>query len=72
MDEPMNYALVSPDGVVENIIWLCAGNEGDFPNAVCAEDLPVAIGDCYINGVFTRAGVPVLTQAEQEAAIVLP
>ena len=71
MDEPMNYALVSPDGVVENIIWLCAGNEGDFPNAVCAEDLPVAIGDCYANGVFTRAGVPFLTDAQTEA-ILLP
>ena len=52
MNEPMNYALISPEGVVENIIWLSAANQSDFPNAVCVFDRPVAIGDSYANGVF--------------------
>ena len=65
MDDPMNYALISEEGVVENIIWLCAANKEDFPNAVCVEDRPVAIGDCYHDGVFMRAGEPVLTDGER-------
>lgn len=69
MNEPKNYALISPDGIVENIIWLCAANQADFPNAVCTENRPVAIGDCYTGGVFTRAGAPVLTEEEQAAAL---
>ena len=64
MDEPMNYALILPEGVVENIIWLSPANKDDFPNAVCVEDRPVAIGDNYASGVFTREGEPVLTAVE--------
>lgn len=50
MDEPMNFALVGGDGIVNNVIWLCASNRGDFPNAVCVADRPVAIGDLYAGG----------------------
>lgn len=67
MDTPMNYALVGEDGVVYNIIWLCDANCSDFLNAVCVLDRPVIIGDCYVDGVFTRDGVPVLTSEEQAA-----
>ena len=28
-------------------------------------DRPVGIGDSYVDGVFTRGGVPVLTHTEQ-------
>lgn len=65
MDEPMNYALVGSDGVVSNVIWLCASNRGDFPNAICVADRPVVIGDSYADGVFTRDGEVVLTEAER-------
>lgn len=68
MDEPMNYALVGEDGAVENIIWLNDANAGDFQSAVCVADRPVAIGDHYTDGVFTRDGEPVLTFSELLAA----
>ena len=64
MDEPMNYALLGEDGAVINIIWLCSANRNDFPNAVCVADCPVAIGDQYTDGVFTRAGEIVLSYPE--------
>jgi len=61
----MNYALIE-NGTVTNIIWLYEGNAGDFPGAVPIGDRPVQIGDAYAGGVFTRDGVPVLTQLEIE------
>lgn len=69
MDEPMNYALIDEHGLVENIIWLCSANRLDFPNAICVANRPVEIGDCYQDGVFTRAGEVVLTYPEQIAAL---
>lgn len=59
----MNYALVE-NGIVVNLIWLNPGNAGDFPDAVALGDRPVAIGDAYADGVFTRDGLPVLTPME--------
>ena len=61
MNEPMNFALIGEDGTVYNIIWLCAENHSDFPNAICVSDRPVVIGDSYIDGEFLRDGevVPV-------------
>ncbi len=59
MNEPMNYALINEDGAAYNIIWLCAENQGDFPNAVCVRERPVAIGDCYLDGEFIRDGIVV-------------
>ena len=64
MNEPMNYALIGEDGTVYNIIWLCAENRGDFPNAICVSDLPVVIGDRYADGVFLRDGVVVSVYEE--------
>ena len=69
MDEPMNYALIAENGTVENIIWLCSLNRTDFPNAVCVANRPVAVGDVYQDGVFTRAGEVVLTYPEQIALL---
>lgn len=69
MDEPMNYALISPDGIVENVIWLCAANQNDFPNAVCVANRPVEIGDRFTDGIFTRGGEPVLTEEEHVAPL---
>ena len=63
----MNYALIE-NGVVINLIWLYEGNAHEFPNAVALGDRPVAIGDSYQNGVFSRDGEPVLTEAERLAA----
>lgn len=56
MNEPMNYALIGEEGTVYNIIWLCAENCGDFPNAICVFDRPVIIGDRYADGEFLRDG----------------
>lgn len=57
MEQPRNYALVD-DGEVTNIIWLLPSNSNDFPSAVCADGVPVSIGDAYIDGVFWHNGVP--------------
>lgn len=65
--EPTNYAIVE-NGLVTNIIWLCPSNAGDFPNAVSVSDRPVAIGDLYVDGVFTRDGAAVPTFEELAAA----
>lgn len=59
----MNYALVE-NGVVTNIIWLYEGNAADFPDAVRLGDRPVAIGDAYADGIFTRDGAVVQTPLE--------
>lgn len=69
MDEPMNYAIIGEDGMVNNVIWLCSANRGDFPNAICIANRPVEIADHYENGVFTRDGAVVLTYPEQIAAL---
>lgn len=63
----MNYALIE-NGVVINLIWLYPGNAADFPTAVPVGDVPVAIGDSYADGVFTRDGQPVLTFSQQMLA----
>lgn len=63
----MNYALIQ-NGIVTNIIWLYPGNASDFPNAVPTNDIPVAIGDTYTDGVFYRNGERVLTELEQAIA----
>ncbi len=47
----MNYALIE-NGIVTNLIWLHPGNAADFPGAVPLGDIPAAIGDTYVNGVF--------------------
>jgi hypothetical protein len=65
MDEPMNYALIDENGTVNNIIWLCSANRSDFSNAICVANRPVAIGDVYFNGIFTRDGAIVPTYPEQ-------
>lgn len=57
-DEPLNFALIE-NGVVVNTIWLQASNRLDFPNSVCITNKPVAVGDLYANGEFTRDGVVV-------------
>ena len=63
----MNYALIE-NGVVINLIWLYEGNAQEFPNAVPLGGRPVGIGDSYADGVFTRGGEPVLTEAERLSA----
>ena len=57
----MNYAIIEDD-VVTNIIV------GPMPNGmsgIALDDRPVAIGDSYSDGVFTRNGEPVLTPNEK-------
>lgn len=65
----MNYALIE-DGIVTNIIWLYPANASDFPNAVPMGDVPVSIGDTYVDGVFYRDGERVLTYSESLAQII--
>ena len=61
----MNYAIIE-NGLVVNIIVgpLPAGMEG-----IDVSGRPVAIGDQYSDGVFTREGEPVLTDAEYIAQL---
>lgn len=61
----MRYALIEND-IVSNIIWLYSGNNHKFPNAVHIEELPVSIGDEYINGSFYHNGEKLLTSNEKE------
>lgn len=68
MDEPANYAVVE-NGFVTNVIWLCPANAGDFPSAVPVNGRLVAIGDALTDGVFTRGGIPVPTEAERLALL---
>lgn len=64
----MNYALIE-HGFVTNLVWLYPGNAAEFPGAVPIDQgRPVALGDAYADGTFTRNGTPVLTP--DEAAIV--
>lgn len=60
----MNYAWIE-DGVVTNIIYLHPMNAEDFPAAVPAGDIPVAIGDTWDGEHFYRNGERVLTALEQ-------
>ena len=61
----MNYAIIE-NGVVVNVIVgpLPEGMEG-----VALNDRPVAIGDSYTDGTFTRNGEPVLTPTERISAL---
>lgn len=63
---PRTFALIE-NGVVVNIISMYAKNLTDFPNAILAVDRPVSIGDSYIDGVFLRDGVPLLSYEELAA-----
>ncbi|HPJ03125.1 MAG TPA: hypothetical protein PKU80_09825 [Candidatus Limiplasma sp.] len=47
----MDYAIIE-NGVVVNIISLNDTNAFEFPNAVCVDTIPVAIGDTHTNGQF--------------------
>lgn len=68
MDQPTNYAVIE-NGIVTNIIWLCASNAFDFPSAVDVQARLVAVGDTFENGVFYRAGEPVPTEEERIALL---
>lgn len=61
----MNYAIIEND-VVTNVI---VGPLPDGMDGVALGDRPVAIGDAYADGAFTRGGEPVLTDAEKIAAL---
>ena len=60
----MNCAIIE-NGVVVNVI---VGPLPDGIDGVQLGDRPVAIGDSYAGGVFTRDGEPVLTETERLAA----
>ncbi len=68
-EDTMNYAWIE-NGTVTNIIWLYEGNAHEFPNAVKLNDVPAQIGDTYLDGVFYRDRVPVLTALEQANATI--
>lgn len=54
----MTYAMIT-DNVVRNIVSLHPRNAAAFPDAVLTNDLPVSIGDSYVDGVFYHEGVEV-------------
>jgi len=61
----MNYAIIEND-VVTNVI---VGPLPDGMDGVALGDRPVAIGDAYADGAFTRDGAPVLTPEERIAEL---
>lgn len=63
----MNLALLQ-DNVVINIIWVKPEQQGDFPNGVSINGLPVKIGDTYDPGTekFYRNGQEVSWFMEPE------
>ena len=61
----MDFAIIE-DGVVTNVI---VGPLPDGMDGVPLNGRPVAIGDAYADGAFTRGGEPVLTDAEKIAAL---
>ena len=52
------------DGLVINIEW-CSDKQAQTERLISLADRPVAIGDAYADGVFSRDGEPVLTYAER-------
>lgn len=68
----MDYALIE-NGIVSNIITLNSSKTVDFPNAVPIYDIPVIIGDQYIDGAFYRNGVEIKSNLSvAEESDVLP
>ena len=61
----MDIAIIE-SGVVANVI---VGPLPDGMDGVPLNGRPVAIGDVYADGAFTRGGEPVLTDAEKIAAL---
>ena len=67
MNYATNFAIVE-DGVVTKVLWGMIYNMStDFPNAVQVDDLAVARGDIYNDGVFYRNGEKVKTISESMA-----
>ena len=72
----MDYALID-NGIVVNIIYLHPMNADEFPNAAPTNDLPIEIGDTYIEGKFYRDGKEIVsvpteqTYTLDEAATIL-
>ena len=61
----MDFAIIEGNAVANIIVGpLPQGMEG-----VALEGRPIAIGDAYVDGTFTRNGEPVLTDAERVAAL---
>ena len=61
----MDFAIIEENAVANIIVGpLPQGMEG-----VALEGRPIAIGDAYVDGTFTRNGEPVLTDAERVAAL---
>ena len=63
----MRYALIE-NNIVSNIIELDKQNEQYFPSAVYTGDIPVGIGDAYIDGKFYRNGNILKTPLETASA----
>lgn len=61
----MNYAIIE-NGIVTNVI---VGPLPDGMDGVALGDRPVAIGDSYVDGIFTRDGAPVLTLEDKIAIL---
>ena len=59
-----DYAIIE-NGIVTNVI---VGPLPDGIEGVALNGRPVAIGDRYEGGIFTRDGVPILTYEEIAAA----
>lgn len=57
-----NMALLE-NGVVTNLLW-CSDQEPETDTLINCGELPVGIGDSYIDGAFYRDGEKLLTAYE--------
>ena len=72
------YALVE-NGIVTNVIVMYPPSAAEFKDVVPCGDLPVAIGDTYVDGKFYRDGkllkshldVAIENMEDMQAALVL-
>lgn len=61
-----NYAIISEENIVENIIWIDEENLSIFPNVVFVGDRAVQPGDTYDGENFYRDGEKCLTPDEEQ------
>lgn len=61
-----NYAIITEENIVENIVWMDEESLAIFPNAIFIGDRAVQPGDIYDGKDFYRDGEKCLTPSEEQ------
>lgn len=59
-----SYAMIKDDAVI-NVISIRRSQASEFPNCVELGDIPVMIGDTYLEGRFYRDGAEIKSITKQ-------